>query len=191
MQFIDQLVERVKRLAKAGAAILASLTEDGCHLVHMAMGIAGELMEIKSAIDENDRKGLIEELGDFEFYIQGSYQGLGVPQPVVLAADPYVNVDKFYTALNTATETYFYLSKKQTIYAKPIEHSVLVEKLNGIIQVLENFYAGNSFGITRQEVLDSNRVKLDGDEVSTGRYSSGTYSDEQAVARADKEDKSV
>ena len=110
--------ELVAALAKPGADIVATLTAEDAHSLHMAVGIAGEAGELLDAVKKAaiyrkpiDRANVVEELGDLEFYMEGLRQGLG---------------------------------------------------------------------ITRQEVLDHNIVKL------SKRYSSGTYSDKHAQERADK-----
>lgn len=69
--------------------------------------------------------------------------------------------------------------KKATIYNKPLDHENMVEELGDI-----EFYLSRIrqiIGVTREEVLEHNYQKL------SKRYSSGTYSNEQAQVRADKE----
>lgn len=80
----------VRRLAKPGAAIITGLTPQLAHLLHMAIGIAGEANEAELAMadllvcaDDLDgrigesqelhsyRQAALLELGDLEFYIQG------------------------------------------------------------------------------------------------------------------------
>lgn len=109
----------VAALAKPGEDIQRELTPMDCHLIHMAVGIAGEAGEIIDAVKKPaiyrkpyDREHIIEELGDLEFYMEGLRQGLG---------------------------------------------------------------------ITRKEVIDYNITKLG------KRYESGSYTNKQAVERADKE----
>lgn len=113
----------VARLAKPGDKILATLTPDKAHLLHMAVGIATEAGELLDAIKKYaiynkpvDFENVIEELGDLEFYMQG------------LRAE---------------------------------------------------------FDIARDDTLRHNCDKLL--EGQKARYKSGTYTDEQAQARADKQ----
>lgn len=79
----------VDRTCKDGADI--HLDHGNNHLVHMALGIAGEAGElvdvIKKATIYNrtlDRKNIIEELGDLEWYMQGLRSWLGVTREQVL-----------------------------------------------------------------------------------------------------------
>lgn len=69
--------------------------------------------------------------------------------------------------------------KKATIYSKPLDRENLVEELGDLEFYLEGVRA--ECGITRSETLTHNKLKLLGK-----RYASGSYSDAQAVARADK-----
>lgn len=87
----------VRRLAKDGMAILDSLTANKCHLMHMAMGIAGEAGEIIDAIKKHvmyekpiDILNIVEELGDIEFYLEGLRHSLLLTREIVLKA----NIDK-------------------------------------------------------------------------------------------------
>lgn len=81
----------VEVLAKPGAEILATLTEDDCHLMHMTFGISGEAGELLDAVKKSiiyrrplDRENVIEELGDIEFYLEGLRAKLGITREEVL-----------------------------------------------------------------------------------------------------------
>lgn len=84
----------VKALAKDGAAILASLTPEKCHLNHMATGVATEAGELVDAVKKHvqyekplDRENVIEELGDLEFYMEGLRRGAGITREETLEAN--------------------------------------------------------------------------------------------------------
>lgn len=81
----------VKKLAKTGEAIVASLTPDAAHLWHMATGVSGEAGELLDAVKKYaiyvkliDRQNVIEELGDLEFYMEGIRNGLGITREETL-----------------------------------------------------------------------------------------------------------
>ena len=64
--------------AKDGAAILASLTPEKCHKLHMAMGASGEGGELLDAVKKEviygktaDRDNVVEEIADLRFYLAG------------------------------------------------------------------------------------------------------------------------
>lgn len=81
----------VAALAKPGAAIVESLDPEKAHLLHMAIGIAGEAGELLDAIKKHviynkviDLKNVVEELGDLEFYMEGMRQGIGIHRGFIL-----------------------------------------------------------------------------------------------------------
>ena len=83
--------ELVAALAKPGADIVATLTAEDAHSLHMAVGIAGEAGELLDAVKKAaiyrkpiDRENVVEELGDLEFYMEGLRQGLGITREEVL-----------------------------------------------------------------------------------------------------------
>jgi len=67
--------------------------------------------------------------------------------------------------------------KKNTMYRKPLDLTNIIEELGDIEFYMEGLRA--SLGISRQEVLEANIVKLN------KRYTAG-YSDVAAIIRADK-----
>lgn len=171
----------VNQLAKSGEAILASLDPFNCHLIHMAMGIAGEAGELVELgeIAGVDICKVTTESGDLEFYLEGLRQAIGVPYIPVAAfvslpeATPLTGIVMLATAILD-------LVKKIVIYEKPFDDEIR-PKLLGLVQHLDGYLLMlyNDHGITRAEVLDNNIQKL-GD-----RYKEHQYSNEQASARAD------
>ncbi|MFA7523080.1 MAG: nucleoside triphosphate pyrophosphohydrolase family protein [Halothiobacillaceae bacterium] len=86
--------ELVTALAKPGADIVATLTPEDAHALHMAVGISGESGELLDAIKKAaiyrkpiDRANVIEELGDLEFYMEGLRQGLGITREETIDAN--------------------------------------------------------------------------------------------------------
>lgn len=82
----------VRRLAKSGEAIREEMTPEGAHLLHMALGLAGEAGELVDAIKKHviygkvlDIDNVIEELGDADFYKQGILNAIDVTQEEVTA----------------------------------------------------------------------------------------------------------
>lgn len=83
--------EMVQALAKPGADIVASLTPETAHLLHMAVGVSGEAGELLDAVKKAavynkpiDLANVVEELGDLEFYMEGLRQGLGITREETL-----------------------------------------------------------------------------------------------------------
>lgn len=87
----------VAALVKPGEALINTLTPQKADLQHMGIGVAGEAGELLDAIKKHtiygkelDRKNVIEELGDLEFYLQGIRNNLGITREEVLQG----NIDK-------------------------------------------------------------------------------------------------
>ena len=84
--------QMVSALAKPGEAILTNLTPNRAHILHMLIGLSGEVGELGDGIKKGiiynkplDFANLIEELGDVEFYLEGLRQGLGITREESLA----------------------------------------------------------------------------------------------------------
>ena len=75
--------QMVSALAKDGKAIQDTMTPDKVHLMHMIMGVSGEVGELLDTVKKHivydkplDIENVLEELGDIEFYLEGFRQGL-------------------------------------------------------------------------------------------------------------------
>lgn len=68
--------------------------------------------------------------------------------------------------------------KKHTIYEKPLDRENVVEELGDLAFYMQGIM--NPLGITWQEIIDANHVKLG------KRYEKLTFSTQEAIARADK-----
>ena len=154
--------EFVKGLIKPGADILATLTPEKCNLLHMAVGLIGEVAEL---FDATDPAHIVEEIGDCEFFLEGLKAVVGTGEPIesgsiiVIAGDILDHV------------------KKHTVYNKPLDEQQLRRLIATFDKELEGIYAET--GISRDKVLQANMEKL------MLRYKAG-YSDKAAQERADK-----
>lgn len=86
--------DMVAALAKPGEAIIAVITPEQAHALHMTVGASGEAGELLDAIKKwviyqkpLDRANVVEELGDIEFYLQGLRQGLGITRQETIDAN--------------------------------------------------------------------------------------------------------
>lgn len=94
MNLDAQFAEMVAALAKPGSAIVESLTPEKAHLLHMAVGLAGEAGELLDAVKKHviynkplDEENVKEEMGDIEFYKEGIRQGVGISRDEILQAN--------------------------------------------------------------------------------------------------------
>jgi len=192
--------EFVEDLAKDGEEILGEVTAENMHLLHMAIGMSGEVGELLDPIvlsedwAEFDRENMLEELGDYEFYLEGFRQGIGVSREsivcdLVFSADvDHSYLDHFeyvagmlkacVLALSSYTASILDLVKKHVIYQQDFNQNSAIEYLKEIDYFLQMMR--QALRLTRSDVLDFNMEKL------MVRYSKG-YSDQQAKDRADKE----
>ena len=152
-------------------------------LMHAAIGIAGEAAEY---VMSDSRKNLIEESGDLEFYIEALKQKVE-PNPAGALALPAdhrfknLTIGNVFQNISTIGGDILDISKKSWVYTKPVDTA----KLTLLILVLEHnmSFIYECFGFTREEIKTANQVKLIG---PGGRFESGFYSDNAAIARADK-----
>jgi NTP pyrophosphatase (non-canonical NTP hydrolase) len=84
----------VMNLAKDGRTISEEMTASKAHVIHMILGVAGEVGELLDAIKKAaiynkplDMENVIEEFGDIEFYLEGLRQGLGIQRNETLQAN--------------------------------------------------------------------------------------------------------
>jgi len=91
---MKQYTAMVKTLAKSGEEILATLTPEKAHVIHMSLGVAGEAGELVDEVKkyiaygrEFNRENVVKEMGDIEFYLEGLRQGTGITRDEVLKAN--------------------------------------------------------------------------------------------------------
>ena len=167
----------VQSRAKPGVDILATLTAEKCHLLHMAIGISGEAAEF---FESKTEVNSCEEAGDLLFYITGATFALpSWNDSDWHEATSETRTDKFASyhakdALVVAAGDFLDLVKKYTVYNKPFDEPAIKEAL---IEVL--YQLGTYYGDELDLLLDENIAKL------TKRYATG-YSDKAAQERADK-----
>lgn len=182
--------EMVKGLAKPGENIIDELTPDAAHLLHMAVGIAGESGELCREIYNSDFFTLVnidnvtEELGDLEFYIEGLSQGLSIKILCDESRLRRVISDSLAVAQHNSVlltvESCILLDciKKSAFYAKDVKIENVKESISKIVEHM--LVIRLCFKITRKLTIDNNISKLG------KRYKGHSYSNEQAIDRADK-----
>lgn len=149
--------------------------------IHAALGLLGEAAELIEVINldnfEHFRKPdqHIEELGDFEFYFQAIRNHYNLSRPSDIRLE---HIGDRCFDLVVRSGRLCDLIKKEYIYRKPRETMLLVRYIDELDCTLLAVY--QLFGVTRQEVLQANADKL------SKRYRGLKYSDEAAIARADK-----
>ena len=172
--------EMVNKLAKSGQVILETLTPNKCHLWHMVTGVMGEMIELK---DYTNIESLLEELGDLEFYLGAIREHYGIPYGLEESQPPQLlSLPETIGWVLSASGDLVDNMKKELIYCKPKTEDVkraLVDVTNAMV------YVYSASGLTREDALVHNMNKLL--KGKNARYSSGSYSDQQAQERSDKQ----
>ena len=150
--------------------------------MHAAIGISGEAAELLGA---NGRKHLLEECGDIEFYI-AAFRLQVMPDYAGALVQPdertsYMSMGNVVNNIVTTAGDILDIVKKAWVYGKPMDHATATRYILVLEINLDVIY--DMAGTNREEVQHMNQVKLIG---PGGRYESGFYSDEAAIARADK-----
>lgn len=184
---VSSYASMVQKLAKPGEDIVSALKPSSANLLHMAIGISGEVAELIEAL-RDDGPNIGEELGDCEFFFEGFQQGVDF-----YVTDSFNNGIYEGYALNLLIEELVICAgnlldkaKRLAIYNKPLDDER--GEIYGFIQefrsLLTCIYSTEDVPVTVEDAKFQNMEKLLTGKAS--RYSSGTYSDEQANARADK-----
>lgn len=192
MTLQEEHSQMVKQLAKSGESIISSLTPVQMHRLHMAIGVAGEVGEIIEVLqDISDEKlsesealeNLVEEFGDAFFYLRGYIESL--PTSVELKQYPrFVKLDeKVVLLLIISSSKLLDAAKRDGIYQKANVEEQAILAIQDLYKNLH--YLMDNFEITEEMALEHNLNKLL--KGKNARYASGSYSDQQANERADKQ----
>lgn len=176
---IETRTDMVRRLAKPGEAIIATMTAHQASVLHMAVGIADEASELLGA---TSRKNILEELGDAEFYLEGALQTMGWEnRGLVETGKIDGNPDYALNALVVAAGEVLGDAKRYAIQNKALNEDKLLVDLSAVATHLKTI--SDAYGFTDEEIHAANFEKLVGG--AKARYKDG-YSDAAAHARADK-----
>lgn len=169
----QEYIDFVKSLVKPGADIMATVTAERCNLLHMAIGIVGECIELSHA---ENQKNFREELGDTLFFTTALREMYPAPP-----SKPEEMENVHTCCLTSIANEILDLVKKVTIYNKldPLFDDkmgwLLAEMMVGISQMLD------------QEELPMSELRQSNVDKLTKRYKDG-YSDKAAQDRADKKE---
>lgn len=178
---ISEYSEMVAALVKDGDAIIADLTSDSAHLLHMAVGLAGEIAELQEyELLGKCRDNLVEELGDCEFYNDALCEIIGLSNRKGRAN---IAATDLRTALSYASMfagQVLDLAKKAAIYGQPADITALQIALQSTQNALAVVYTLTH--VNREAALQANMAKL------YTRYSEGKFTNKAATDRNDKVD---
>lgn len=161
----------VSNLFKAGG----SQAEE---LMHAAIGMSGEAAEFAAA---DGLQNAVEELGDLEFYAEAFRQKLCISLEDTVRArqvSPLVTLGTMSHHLLVVTGDILDHTKKVWVYRRQLDTATFVElfgRFEGITQRIRDI-----LGVNQKVILDGNQAKLG------KRYPEGVYTNQDALARADK-----
>lgn len=164
-------------------SLFKEMGSESATLMHAAVGVMGEAVELRMAVILNDRENVIEEAGDAFFYLQKilSMYGWNPHTFAVPSATELMTTAGFQDPaerLMHEAGTILDLIKKVWVYERPIDQVVLCKAVGRFMYHFFDTLQG--FGIDFDGVLEYNQIKL------AKRYPSGVYTNQDAQARADK-----
>lgn len=177
----EDFTKMVNSLVKDGDDIIKGLTTESAHLLHMTVGVSGEIGElIENYMEHGSVENRVEELGDIEFYFEGLRDRLALSvmhddnKSLILP----VNEAEELLSLTKSSAALLDAIKKYSVYEKALDIQTVFKEMLNIRHSLDTLYV--MYKIDRADAMKANMKKLG------KRYSSGTYSNEQAQIRADK-----
>ncbi len=153
-------------------------------MLHHSYGASGELLEI---LEATDRANLIEEIGDFLFYLQGLLSSINIPCCSHYNMVDFLHGAKFknmlaehYKSNNPPTfvehfERVFNAIKKHVFYEQELDKFEVVREAELVLVSL-----AMTFNVNLLDAIEANKAKL------AVRYENFEYSDESAKLRKDK-----
>lgn len=178
----DKFVVMVAHLAKPGEHLMKEWDANKASLVHMLVGMYDEILELKC---HDSRENLIEEAGDFIFYLQGAANDLQVTLDLSERNTPR-EMD-LWSIFSSVYELLTQL-KRHLFYNKPLpEKPALEEMFNNALDsvycyVERTLWGHKSPAVSLEYILKENYTKL-----MLKRYPNG-FSNEAANQRLDKQD---
>lgn len=172
----ENFYNHVSILMKTGEAVLADLDPHKARMLHVMMGIEGELREFYDAFASPDFDNLAEEIGDLEFYIAEALMAIGKTEDDVPSFDYDAYVDGHITV-----PCFIDIVKKYAIYGKELNVDGVLLYISYVLNEMRIGRMHHPQNLTREAVMSQNIEKL------KKRYPAG-YTNAAAVARADKTD---
>jgi hypothetical protein len=177
---MDQITKRGETYTEMVKRLFKDMETPTLTLVHAAIGITGEGAELLAAFSKADNDNAKEELGDARFYMERLFQHFGYNYCQLLddSVEEYSNdVDGFIVYSGEVQD----LIKKSWVYNKPLDGEAMLKFATNMTTYFNRICLHLESSVA--EIEEINMYKL-----STGpnaRYPLG-YSDEAAIARADK-----
>lgn len=150
-------------------------------MIHAALGLASDAGEyIEAANTEKPSiPHIVEELGDCMWFLSYACDVHGINLEDIIKEGPIFGLESFETELVASVGHYCTVIKAYCIYGKPLDQVEVVEHLRDIYFALSR--CADTWSLHLPTVCSENIAKLQ------KRYPD-KYTDEAAIARADKVD---
>ena len=159
LSYDEAYTKMVRDLAKSGDDIIKTLTPEKAHMLHMAVGISGEIGEILKCVTRGlGMENLIEESGDTEFYLEGITLFTDLVMPEGRCNINGTTPTDFAVEASIAASDVIDAVKKSAIYGKDLAEEKLIAALQELVSALASLY--NVTGTSRVGVRAANVVKL-------------------------------
>ena len=171
----------VADLAKDSTILLASWGPAEADLMHAALGLAGETLELVEALTIRDKVNFSEELGDMDFYLTMIIRYLDedtLRQALEMSVHTPI-MHRPMSLIKTATLVVD-LVKKWVVYE---QHELKTEVTATVALLLVGMSAAAKWGEAKSMIM----VRHNNTNKLLRRYPEGTYTDADAKARADKD----
>lgn len=162
-------------------ALLSKCDSPEADLVHIALGVVGEVLEYESAPNYNK---LTLELGDIFFYIQAGYEflrrrapNISPPTEVGQCLIQDYAFDNLQWLLHSNSKFLIDLTKKPFAYHHAIDYEQLLAVFVNFDSALTNLC--HMHGSAPADIKQRNQVKLD------ARYPDGVFTSHHAAQRLD------
>jgi hypothetical protein len=149
--------------------------------LHIAVGLTGEAGELEET-EYGNRKHYVEELGDLEFYMQAARSHYGISRAELLnyKTSRWGEGMTKSCRLLIAVAEFSDVVKREYVYRKSRDRDAAMRALGKIESAIDYAYELILPYAPRSEVLQANADKL------CKRYVELRYTDQAAIARADK-----
>lgn len=168
--------EFVASRKKDSRQLMVEMTPLKLDLIHMSIGLVGELLEYQQSEDEGNA---LEELGDMLFYVEGLKQAIEIAAGEQMIWIEPKDSDEVW-CIEEVVQDLTDAVKKYTMYNKPTDWELLWDYCLELKRLICD-EAMEDYGRTLEELEASNIKKL------TKRYPSG-YCNKAAEERKDKQD---
>jgi len=179
-----KFMENVARLVKPGEDVISDLTPESAHRLHMGVLIVTEALELAQAIEQDDAREILWELGDVEFAfeaIQASCFNINIDSLHSMQSFDVMPLKELTKELGYACEAIASTLKKHAIHAKPLNNVALHKSMMYVRTIMRGIYNRTQFTQDQAKRENIEKLKI--------RQPGGKFNNNDAEARVDESKK--